>query len=151
MPRVQRSELQEFLRRTEAAQRLQGGSRLRSRRVALDSGSVDFFPGFRRAAMGDEDIHHRHHPRISGGADFFVGVEITLPGRNQTRNPRLSLTNRSRGVPEAKIIAVTIAPGCRRGRSVRVSTRAFEINNYASIRIRAATARRAERGGYNGA
>ena len=33
-----------------------------------------FFPGFRRAAMGDEDFYHRHHLRFSGGADFFLGV-----------------------------------------------------------------------------
>src|SRR5947208_5718772 len=38
MPRVQKSELQEFLRRTETAQRLQGRSRLSCRRVAADSG-----------------------------------------------------------------------------------------------------------------
>jgi hypothetical protein len=38
MPRVQRSELQEFLRRTEASQRLQGRGRLRCCRVALAQG-----------------------------------------------------------------------------------------------------------------
>ena len=42
--------------------------------VAFDSSGVDFPPGFRRAAVGDEDIYHRHHLRLSGGADFFLGV-----------------------------------------------------------------------------
>src|SRR4029077_9341090 len=40
--------------------------------------------------------------------------------------------------------------GCRRGRSVRVSTRAFEINNYASTRNAAGgEAGLSKRGGYS--
>ena len=74
MPRVQRSELEEFLRRAKAAQRLQGCGRVRGGRVALASGGVDFLSRFRRAGMGDEDFYHRHHLRFSGGADFFLGV-----------------------------------------------------------------------------
>ena len=68
------SELTQFFRRAKAAQCLQGRGRLRCRGVALDSGGVDFLAGFRRAAMGDEDIYYRHHLRLSGCADFFVGV-----------------------------------------------------------------------------
>ena len=66
-------EREQLLQRTKAAQRLQGCSRVRGGRVAADSGGVDFLAGFRRAAMGDEDIHYRRYLRLSGGADFFLG------------------------------------------------------------------------------
>src|SRR5438132_2793032 len=60
----------EFLCRAKAAERLQGRGRVCGRLVALASGSVDFLAGFRRAAMGDEDIYYCHHLRLSGCADF---------------------------------------------------------------------------------
>src|SRR5205823_7985364 len=67
-------EQSELLFRAEATQRLQSRGRIRGGRVALDSGGVDFLSGFRRAALGDEDIYRRRHPWVSGGADFLVGV-----------------------------------------------------------------------------
>ena len=69
-----RSELAQLLRRAKTAQRLQGRSRVCSSCLAINSGCVDFPSGFRRAAVGDEDIYHRHHLRFSGGADSFLGV-----------------------------------------------------------------------------
>src|SRR5882757_1843936 len=78
------NEVRQLFRRAEAAQRLQSCGRVRGCRVAVDSGGVDFLPGLRRAALGDEDIYHRHHLRLSGGADFFLGVR-NYAGRNQTR------------------------------------------------------------------
>ena len=64
----------QFPGRTEAAQCLQGCGRLCGGGVATPSGGFDFLSGFRRAAMGDEDIYHRRHLRLSDFADFFVGV-----------------------------------------------------------------------------
>src|SRR5438874_575092 len=64
----------QLLCRAEAAQCLQGGRRLSGGVVAIDSSGVDFLSGFRRAALGDEDIHHCRHLWLSGGADFFLGV-----------------------------------------------------------------------------
>ena len=81
--RLTSGEAAQLLRRAETAQRLQSRGRLRGRRVALDSGGIDFLSSFRRAGMDDEDIYHRRHLRISGGGDFFVGVR-DYAGRNQT-------------------------------------------------------------------
>src|SRR5205814_1672380 len=33
-----------------------------------------FLPAFDAPGMGDEDFYHHHHLRLSGDADFFVGV-----------------------------------------------------------------------------
>ena len=67
-------ERDQLLRRVKAAQRLQSRGRVCGRRVALDSGGVDFLSGFRCAAVGDEDFYYHHLPWLSGGPDFFVGV-----------------------------------------------------------------------------
>src|SRR5437660_10963809 len=64
----------ELLRRIEATPCLQSRCRVRGCGAALDSSGFDFLSGFRRAAMGDEDIYHRHHLRLSLCADFFLGV-----------------------------------------------------------------------------
>ncbi len=45
---------------------------LRGGFLALALGSLDFLAGFRRAALGDEDICH--HLRLSRSADFSVGI-----------------------------------------------------------------------------
>ena len=68
------SEDRQLLRRAKAAQRLQGRGRVCGRGVALDSSCVDFVADVRSASLGDEGAGSRHHLRLSGGADFFLGV-----------------------------------------------------------------------------
>jgi len=81
MPRVQRSELQEFLRRAKAAQRLQSGDRVCSRFLAVDSGGVDFLSGFRGPVLGDEDIITVIILGFSITLIFSWAFEITPEGR----------------------------------------------------------------------
>jgi hypothetical protein len=51
------------------------------RRLAVDSGRVDFLPGFRRTAMGYEDIYYRHHLRsFPVSLIFSWAFEITPEG-----------------------------------------------------------------------
>src|SRR5207248_9886375 len=69
----------QFLRRTEATQRLQGGRRLRGSRVAHDSGGIDFSSRVQRAAMGYANCPPHLGGWVSHCAGVFVGV------RDQTR------------------------------------------------------------------
>src|SRR5439155_20838562 len=118
-------EPEKLLRRAKAAQRLQSRGRVRGRRLALDSGGVDLLSGFRRAAMGDEDIYYRHHLRLSRCADSFLGVRDDA-GRNQTRI-RDRVEQIRQAAHRAKDGLRDDLAGCRVGVSVCVSTDAIVI------------------------
>src|SRR6266513_391782 len=77
------SESEEFLRRIEAAQRLQGRDRLRSRRMAADAGRQPDFSVLRNSELGCAFGGVAARYRISRGGDSCLGVR-TNAGRNQT-------------------------------------------------------------------
>jgi TolB-like protein/Tfp pilus assembly protein PilF len=74
------SEIRQLFRRTEAAQRLQGGDRLRRGRVAVAASGFDFISDIRSAAMDDEDFRGTHHPWFSDRTCFAWAFEITPEG-----------------------------------------------------------------------
>jgi len=134
----QKRDFEEFLLRAEAAQRLQDCGGICSGRVAYDSGGVDFSPRIQCAAMGDENYYSHPCDWIPDCAGVFLSVR-DYAGRNQTR-----IRDRAEQIDQATHRAKDCCRNdrawCRCGRSVRVSTRALEINGHAST----------ERGGYSG-
>src|SRR5438552_11223487 len=85
------SESEEFLRRIEAAQRLQGRDRLRSRRMAADASRESDLSILRNSELGSATCGVAAHYRISCSVDSCLGVRANA-GRNQTNG-----IGRSRG------------------------------------------------------
>jgi len=129
---------QEFLRRIEAPQRLQGCGRVRGRRVAFASGVVDFLSRFRCAGMVMKIFIIIIIFGFPVALIFSWAFEITPEGikLESEIEPNKSIKRRT----GRKICCRNDRACCRRGGSVRVSTRALEINSHAST----------ERGGYSG-
>ena len=64
----------QFLRRTEAAQRLQGCGRLRSCRMAADAGCQPDFPIFRNPQLGSAPRNSPPRHRFSDCAAYRMGI-----------------------------------------------------------------------------